>query len=230
MTAPTRGSRARFLEQRVVDPATLTPYPGNPNIGDVEAVRASLRANGQYRTPVTRRLPDGTLQVLAGHTTRLAAIAEHMPLRVDIVDADDKTARRIVLADNRTAQLSRYDETLLLDILDGGDLAGTGWDDAAFDDLRARMEEAQHGYIASEDTPDGEPQPARSVEEIEAAYAAGHANSRVVVLGYEGARYVWVVTQLGLLAEEFDVDANADVVLRLIEQAVGDRAPETEGA
>lgn len=135
MTAATRGSRARFLEQRVVDPATLTPYPGNPNIGDVEAVRASLRANGQYRTPVTRRLPDGGLQVLAGHTTRLAAIAEAMPLRVDVVDADDKTARRIVLADNRTAQLSHYDEDLLLAILDGGDLEGTGWDQAAYEEL-----------------------------------------------------------------------------------------------
>jgi hypothetical protein len=137
MTAATRGSRARFLEQRVVDPATLTPYPGNPNIGDVEAVRASLRANGQYRTPVTRRLPDGGLQVLAGHTTRLAAIAEHMPLRVDVVDADDKTARRIVLADNRTAQLSRYDEDLLLAILDGGDMEGTGWDQTAYEELLA---------------------------------------------------------------------------------------------
>lgn len=82
---PTPTARDPFVEQRTVDPQTLVPYEGNPNIGDVDAVRESLRANGQYRSPVTRVLPDGTLQVLAGHTTRLAAIAEGLPLRVDVV-------------------------------------------------------------------------------------------------------------------------------------------------
>jgi DNA modification methylase len=151
MTIPEPGDP--FVEQRTINPADLVPYEGNPNIGDVDAVRESLRNNGQYRTPVTRLLPDGRLQVLAGHTTRLAAIAEGLPLRVDVIDADDDAARRIVLADNRTAQLARYDEPLLLQLLDGGDLTGTGWDEAAYKELLD-----EHGGENPFDfQPDGDP-------------------------------------------------------------------------
>jgi hypothetical protein len=208
MTAATRGSRARFLEQRVVDPATLTPYPGNPNIGDVEAVRASLRANGQYRTPVTRPLPDGGLQVLAGHTTRLAAIAEHMPLRVDVVDADDKTARRIVLADNRTAQLSRYDEDLLLAILDGGDMEGTGWDQTAYEELldgqgSENPYDYSDGGTAAEDEPPQVPG-AQGVYADDAVIAAAFEHFRRAGFPYPVVPKYAAMQQINRLARTVD--------------------------
>ncbi len=52
------------------------------------------------------------------------------------LDVDDTEARRVLLADNRTADLGRYDEGLLLmmltDIEASEGLVGTGYDD---DDL-----------------------------------------------------------------------------------------------
>lgn len=136
---------ARYLETRTVDADELKPYPGNPNVGDVDVVRGSVRANGQYRSVVARQLVDGTLELLAGHTTTRATKDELGRVRVEVIEADDATARRIVAADNQTARAATMDEAALLALLedakaDGG-LEGTGYDD---DDLRA-LENADAG-------------------------------------------------------------------------------------
>jgi hypothetical protein len=64
---------------------------------------------------------------------------------VELIEADDDTARRIVLVDNRTPELAGYDDAALMALLEtvnaGDGLAGTGWDQAAVDDLFARAEE-----------------------------------------------------------------------------------------
>ena len=72
---------------------------------------------------------DGTL--LAGHHVWQAAKNIRMStLRVDIVDADEEDARKIMLADNRIADLGPGpDMGLLLDVLmKVDDLDGTGFD------------------------------------------------------------------------------------------------------
>jgi ParB-like chromosome segregation protein Spo0J len=52
------------------------------------------------------------------------------------VDVSDEEATRIVLVDNRTSDLATYDDELLAELLEGlGDLAGTGFDDQALDEL-----------------------------------------------------------------------------------------------
>lgn len=121
---------ARYIETRTVDPDELKPYPGNPNVGDVDVVRSSVRANGQYRSVVARQLPDGTLELLAGHTTTKATRDELGRVRVEIIEADDATARRIVVADNQIARVATMDEAALLGLLDkaqaDGGLDGTG--------------------------------------------------------------------------------------------------------
>jgi ParB-like chromosome segregation protein Spo0J len=71
------------------------------------------------------------------------------------VDVDDATARRILLADNRTAELATYDNDQLVDLLtrhaNAGDLLGTGWDADDVDDLIAQLAD---GQINPPDTPD----------------------------------------------------------------------------
>ncbi|MDT0377252.1 hypothetical protein RM572_00480 [Streptomyces sp. DSM 42041] len=135
MTTP-----AEYLRTADVPLGDLTPFPGNAKVGDVDAIRASLRRNGQYRALVVREVEDGQLIVLAGNHTLTALTAEQQTsARCEIVRCDEHTARRINLADNRTADLGRYDSDALAELLTGldGDLDGVGYTDADLDALLA---------------------------------------------------------------------------------------------
>jgi DNA modification methylase len=108
----------------------LTPFPGNAKRGDVDQIRKSLRRNGQYRSLVVREIPDGPLIVLAGNHTMQALAAEgHQTARCEVVLCDEDTARRINLADNRTAELGGYDNDALAELLSymDDDYEGTGY-------------------------------------------------------------------------------------------------------
>lgn len=121
---------AIYLATRDVPIDELTPFPGNAKRGDVEAIRASLRKNGQYRSLIVREIPDGPLVVLAGNHTMQALAAEgHEAARCEVVTCDDSTARRINLADNRTAELGAYDNDALAELLSylDDDYEGTGY-------------------------------------------------------------------------------------------------------
>src|SRR5215210_3891610 len=61
-----RRMRDQALQTQAVSVADLRPYPANPRRGNVEAIKASLRAHGQYRPIVVNR---PTMQVLAGNHT-----------------------------------------------------------------------------------------------------------------------------------------------------------------
>lgn len=128
-------SHALSVEQAPIE--TLRPHPRNPRNGDTDAIAQSLRVNGQYRPIVV--CGDGT--ILAGNHTYAAAMelgwssiqVVRLPLSPDSAEAE-----RILLADNRTADLGAYDEGLLADLLRAVDeavgLEGTGYD---VDDLFA---------------------------------------------------------------------------------------------
>lgn len=109
-----------------VDVELLKLWPGNPRRGNREAIRESIRVNGLYKPLLVQR---GTDQVLVGNNT-LAEARELGIRQVDVIykDVDDETGRRIMLADNRTSDVSGYDdEALYTALLTMDDLAGTGW-------------------------------------------------------------------------------------------------------
>ena len=118
----------------------VSPHPENPREGDVEVITESIRANGCYRPIHAQR---STGHILAGNHT-YEALAELGATRVPVVwlDVDDTTAARILLVDNRSADLAAYDDRQLAALLeqvkgatpDG--LDGTGYDD---DDLDALL-------------------------------------------------------------------------------------------
>lgn len=126
----------------------LNTYHRNPRTGDVEAIMASMKANGVYKPIVVNR---GThtgrpMEVLAGnHSLKaLRNLAEQHPdqeqwQKVDtwVVDVDEDRAARIVLADNRTSDLASYDDEELASLLGtlDGDLEGTGFDPDDLADL-----------------------------------------------------------------------------------------------
>ena len=138
----------------VVAPSGLRIYGRNPRKGNVGAVAASLKAHGQYR-PIVANIGTHTgrrFEVLAGNHTLKAfrQLAEREPnderwngILVHWVDVDDDQAKRIVLADNRTAEKGRYDNAalagLLADVSD--DLDGLGYTAEDLDALTSMSED-----------------------------------------------------------------------------------------
>lgn len=137
MTETDASTAATYVRTADIALDELTPFPGNAKRGDVDQIRASLRRNGQYRSLVVREIPNGPLIVLAGNHTMQALAAEgHPTARCEVVLCDDDTARRINLADNRTAELGEYDNDALAELLSylDGDYEGTGYTE---DDINA---------------------------------------------------------------------------------------------
>lgn len=118
----------QLLNSESVEVTTLSPHPENPRRGDVDAIVTSLRVNGQY-APIVARASDRV--VLAGNH-RLEAVKRlgWGSVLVQWIECDDIEARRILLADNRTSDVARYDGEALASLLEqfADDPAGTGYE------------------------------------------------------------------------------------------------------
>lgn len=106
--------------------SSLTAYPTNPRRGDIDAIALSLHAHGQYRPIVVQA---STKFVLAGnHTLKAAKKLGWKKIKAVLVDVDEDTAKKIVLADNRLTDLAGYNEPLLKSLLSAlPELEGTGF-------------------------------------------------------------------------------------------------------
>lgn len=124
--------------------AELRTYHANPRAGNVELIRQSLVVNGQYRPIVVNRgtYTNRANEVLAGNHTLMAAREEGWSeIAVAWVDVDDDQCARIVLADNRTADVGSYDDRLLVELLSSlPNLDGTGYDPGDIDELARTLE------------------------------------------------------------------------------------------
>lgn len=118
-----------MLDDLQVPIGSVSPYPGNPRMGDVDAIAESLERNGQYRPIVVQRT---TGQILAGnHTWKAAKKLGWETIAATFVDADEQQARRIVLVDNRSNDLASYEDYALTELLQAvaadDDWVGTGY-------------------------------------------------------------------------------------------------------
>src|SRR3982751_2328584 len=116
----------------------LELLPGNPRVGDVDAIARSLAAFDQRKPVVAKRAGP----VIAGnHTVQAARALGWDEVAVVWVDDDDTTAHAYALADNRTAELGGYDDAALATLIaevravDAELLAATGWTDGDLKDL-----------------------------------------------------------------------------------------------
>lgn len=112
-------------------------HPDNPRQGDIGAIATSIQRNGWYGTIVAQK---ETNRVLVGnHRLQAAVELGFSEVPVHWVDVDDVTARRILLADNRSSDLATYNETDLAALLktqaEVDDLIGTGFDGDDLDEL-----------------------------------------------------------------------------------------------
>jgi len=107
----------------------LATHPDNPRLGNIKAIRESIRINGFYGVCVVQR---STGHILVGNHRYLAAVEEGLTeVPVMWLDVDDDEARRLLIADNRTSDLGAYNDAILIALLtqqnDLGGLDGTAW-------------------------------------------------------------------------------------------------------
>lgn len=136
-----------IAEQSVMtDINTLKPYGKNPRVGDLDAIRESIRENGFFAPVIVQK---STNQILAGNHRWKAAVAEGMKeVPVVFVDVDDTQAKKIVLADNRTNDLATYSSEVLAEILDSlPSPAGTGYDQVAVNTILAGIQDRDKDLI-----------------------------------------------------------------------------------
>jgi hypothetical protein len=130
-------------ETFLVKVGDLKGYEKNPRKGNIKAIAESLEINKQYRPIVVQK---STNKILAGNHTWLAAQSLGWEeIAVVYVDVDDMSAKKIVLADNRTNDLADYDGQILAELLrDLGTAEGTGYSnedmDAIFNSTTADVE------------------------------------------------------------------------------------------
>ncbi len=156
-------------EYATVSVDSLKVHPRNPNQGDVGAILTSIEDNGWFGAVVAQR---STGYILAGnHRFQAAKLdgAEQIP--VIWLDVDDRKATKILLADNRLAELASRDQealaTLLTELAHDDDLSGTGYDG---DDLDALLFELEPSF----DMLDGEPPALDSVGSKHTCPECGH--------------------------------------------------------
>jgi len=131
----------RFEPAHPID--ELQPHPKNPNRGDLQVIATSLDKNDFFGSVLVQA---STGLIIAGeHRWRgqKARGKQHIPAM--FLDVDDARALRIMLVDNRAAEMAYRDPDDLASILadlnerDSG-LNGTGYTSTDLDDLLASIE------------------------------------------------------------------------------------------
>jgi hypothetical protein len=133
-------------EYELVPTAKMREHPANPHVGDVATISESIAVNGFYGAVYLQR---STGYIVAGnHRYRAAVAAGAKELPAIWLDISDETARKILIVDNRSAELGMTDEGLLRALLkEIPDLAGTGYDLEDLDRMAADAEHAKRETV-----------------------------------------------------------------------------------
>lgn len=117
-------------------------FPSNARQGDIGVISESLQLFGQYRPIVVNRR---TNHILVGnHTAAAAKCLGWTKIAVSWIDIPEEDEVKIVLVDNRSADVSIYDEDGLATLLTSlTSLKGTGFDG---DDLDLLLSDVSNGY------------------------------------------------------------------------------------
>lgn len=160
----------RVLPQRYVERfplAELEDFPGNPKDHDIGAINESIDANGWYGALIVQEWPDTPKYILAGHGRRDTLIGKGVThVAVLFIECDEKTARRIVLADNRTSQLGGFDLPALAAFVTEDakldNLKGTGYDGDDVDAINTQLTSDYQNALGTSDEGKGNETPATS--------------------------------------------------------------------
>ena len=101
------------MEVKMISINDIYPYENNPRKNDdaVDEVASSIKAFG-FKNPI---IVDKNMVIIAGHTRLKAAIKLGLTM-VPVIIADDLTedqANALRLADNKTAEIAKWDKKKL---------------------------------------------------------------------------------------------------------------------
>lgn len=212
--------------------ADLNEYHNNPRKGNVDLIAESLSKYGQYK-PIT--VNKNTGEILAGnHTFRAAKQLGWKHIDIVYVDVDDVTAAKIVAIDNRASDTGEYDNKALLDLLDQlPDLEGSGYNFDEYDDLKAQIQEtdlpnlsAVRDYMPKLDVGETGQSGHRFTTSL-ADYAERYMSktTRMLMCDYQNDTYIWLIEKMTAYREANNIPSNAEAILRLLEDAVGEKCP-----
>jgi len=124
------------LQEFAIDIDLLVPLPGNPRVGNVEAIMASYSEFGQVKPIVIKDNNDGSFTVIAGnHQLEAARRLGWNSIAAVALEADDSRAIAFALADNRTMELGHTEPELLNNMISQVTdvypelMENLGWDD-----------------------------------------------------------------------------------------------------
>ena len=193
---------------RMTPVTELTRHPRNPRQGDVGAIVQSIQHNGFYAPLIVQK---STGFVLAGNH-RLAAAQElgMEKVPVVVVDVDDDAALRVLLADNRTADLATYDDSALAALLEElavtpVALTGTGYDGDDLDRLLNDLNTSLTATLAPQSLIDQQPN-----------YEAGDTRQLVIILPRD--QYETVIRELERIADTVGTDSNTATFVWLVDE------------
>ena len=133
-TVAKAGMKSVITETTNVDINSVFPYPMNARQGDIGVIAESLKENGQFRPIVVNKLDNSIL--VGNHTWKAAKMLGWKEIAVTFVDLDEAAAAKIVLVDNKTADLATYDHVELAEMLRSmSSFDGTGYSGDDVDDL-----------------------------------------------------------------------------------------------
>jgi hypothetical protein len=203
------------MEIKEVALITLKPYPNNPRKGDINLIAKSLETYGQYK-PIT--INKRTNEILAGnHTAQAARKLGWATIKAVYIDADENTAAKIVLMDNKTSDAGGYDDATLLGLLDSiGDLSATGYTDKDLKELQSLYDTPEP---ALRNTVMG-----KSLKDWQETL--NQRTSRIIMFDMNKPTYMWVSEKLEQFRNENDLPSSTNALIRLIEKISGEGAPE----
>jgi len=149
-----KGSRKTLSKNKIKQ------HPRNVRQGDVSKIRQSIRANG-FITPLI--IQESTGFIIKGNHSYQAGLEEGITkFPCVVVDVNDDTAYRFMLADNKASDHGRYDESSLASLLkelheESGTLDGTGFSFKEMNSLLDRLEKVE--IDTSDIDADDEPAP-----------------------------------------------------------------------
>ncbi len=189
---------------------SLKEHPQNPRRGDDSSVSESIEHNGFFGAILVQR---STGHILAGNTRYRAMRArgeESVP--GFWIDCDDLQAKKIMLVDNRSSDLAYYDDAelskLLLSVHHDDSLTGTGYSQASIDLLidSANTKGDLLGGVRQGLTP------------IDRAASYEASDIRSIILPYDHSDYEFVVDGFSRLRKELELQTNAEVVVKLLQE------------
>lgn len=147
---------------------TIHQHPDNPNSGDVELIAESILTNGFYNPVIVQA---STGYILAGNHRYAAMLylgQSHIP--AVSIDVDDAAALKVLIADNRIAEMAERDpralEVILKQLAAEETLVGTGYMEDDLADLMRLNRIADHAPLNPGLDYGGDSLPARSVVDV----------------------------------------------------------------